>query len=162
MPGLIVAPSLPKVLIERQGIFSVHREDAMLECNCPALRGPCGGIALDDIPLALRRFQLLCIERAKRFVERQKPRGFEWHGAPLLLHGPWPSKVQNLQDASSSVWASARNRDSHDDEEHPERVLHVVSDWQPSGEGHVFMDYILVGTFLYQDKMTDLEVASGI
>ena len=156
--GVITRPELAKVVIERQGIFSVHREDAALECNCPRNLGPCGGIAVSDIPLVMRTFQLLCMEKGKRFIERQRPRGYEWRGGDLLLHGPWPSKVQNLQSADSPVWATAMNRDYRDDEEHPERILHVVGEAGVS----VFMDYILCAEFLFHDVMTDLELPSDV
>ena len=156
MPGLIIAPDLPKVLVQRQGIFTVQAGDAAVECNCPQLRGSCGGIEISKIPLKFRSFELLCLDMGKRFISRQYVRGYEWDGRHLLLHGPWPSKVANLSDTSSPSWAAAMKRDKVDNVEHPERVLDFVA--EPS---EFYLDYILVGDFLFQDRMTDLEVPDG-
>lgn len=156
MTGIIVRPEMNKVLIQKSGIFMLRRDDASLECNCPHLRGPCGGIAISDIPLKYRAFELLCLEMGKKFIERQKPRGFEWTGGNLLLHGPWPSKVRNLVDIDSPTWNEAMKRDKDDGFEHPERVLSLVTD-----ESSEYLDYVLVGDFLFKDRMTDLEINDG-
>lgn len=156
MTGIIVRPDVGKAVIQRQGVFSVHRENAALECNCPSLRGPCGGIAVGDIPLNLRSFQLLCTEMGKAFISRQIPRGYEWRGGDLLVHGPWPSKTQNLQDASSPAWSMVGRRDPKDGLEHPERFLAAVG----NPDDYVFMDYVLVAEFLIRDEYTDLELPS--
>ena len=154
---LILQPALGKVLVQKSGVFSVHREDAALECNCPALRGPCGGLEVGKMPLAFRAFELLCLSNGNRFIKLMARRGFEWHGGNLMLHGPWPSKVQNMTDPTTPLWSTVARRDPKDDEEHPERFLYAVSDT----ENHVFMDYMVVGDFLFKDKFTDLEITSG-
>ena len=153
MIGIVIRPDLGKVLIQKSGIFTVRSDDAALECNCPKLRGACGGIEVNQIPLKYRAFELLCLDMGKKFIERQAPRGFEWTGGNLLLHGPWPSKVRNLVDINSPTWGDAMRRDKDDNCEHPERVLGFVS--EPSG---LYLDYVLVGDFLFKDRMTDLEL----
>lgn len=162
MPELIVAPELHKAVIERQGIFTMLREDAALECNCPQRRGEgCGGIAIDDIPLVFRTFQLLCQEKAKRFIQRLAARGYEFQdGSDVLVHGPFPSYEyeRRLGDAGSPVWAKAMNRDYRDGLEHPERALPFVFERDPDGG---FVDYVLVARFLIEDKFTDLEAHIG-
>lgn len=154
MVELIVRPDVGKAIIQKSGVFSVHRENALLECNCPALRGPCGGIAVGDIPLQYRAFQLLCMAQGKAFISKLVPRGYEWRGGDLLVHGPWPSKYQNLQDASAPAWSMVSRRDPKDDTEHPERFLSAVGNI----DDFVFMDYVLVAEFLIRDEFTDLEL----
>lgn len=162
MPEIVVAPDLNKAVIERQGIFTLLREDAALECNCPKRAGSgCGGIAINDIPLLFRTFQLLAQVKAKRFIDRLKPRGYEFmDGGNVLLHGPFPSYEfdRRLGSADDPLWAKARNRDRHDDLEHPERVLPFVFERDLQG---AYVDYVLVAQFLIEDKFTDLEVPRG-
>ena len=153
MPGIIVRPDLGKVLVQKSGIFTLRADDAALECNCPQKRGPCGGIEISKIPLKYRSFELLCLEMGKKFIARQAPRGFEWTGGDLQLHGPWPSKIQNLVDINSPTWGEAMRRDKDDGFEHPERALGFVSEPSP-----LYLDYLLVGDFLFKDQMTDLEL----
>ena len=155
MIGILVASELGQVLVQKQGIFTMRADDVSLECNCPNHRGPCGGIEIRKIPLKYRSFELLCNEMGKRFIERQKARSFEWAGGTLLLHGPWPSKVRNLVDIQSPTWNEAMVRDKEDGWEHPERVLGFVS--EPDGR---YLDYVLVGNFLFKDQMTDLELST--
>lgn len=153
MTGIIVQPDLGKVVVRREGIFTVDAELAALECNCPKQRGPCGGIDINKIPLRYRTFQMLVQDRARRFIARQLPRGFEWYGGDLELHGPWFSLdlAHNLQDASSTSWqVGKREKDGF---EHPERAVAMVLEATPG-----LMDYLLVGEFLFQDQMTDLEI----
>lgn len=157
MVEVIIRPDVGKALIRREMVFSVHREDAALECNCPQRRGTgCGGISLDDIPLAFRTFELLCREKGKAAISRQAVRGYEWAGGELMLHGPWPSKTQNLQDAASPFWFGLGRRDVKDDLEHPEKFLSAVGDTTQ----FTHMDYVLVADFLIRDEFTDLEMPS--
>ena len=153
MANIIVRPDLGKVLIRKSGVFTIRAEDAALECSCPANRGLCGGIEINSIPLKFRTFELLCLEMGKKFITRQAPRGFEWTGESLLLHGPWPSKVSNLVDINSPTWGDAMRRDKDDGLEHPERSLGFVSDTNEE-----FVDYVLVTDFLFKDRLTDLEL----
>ena len=162
---LILNPDIGYAPISKQGIFTIRREDARLECNCPKRRGTgCGGIAIDDIPLAFRSFQMLCQDYGRRFIARMKPRGFEFmDGDDLVIHGPFPSYElnKNLADIGSSTWAQARYRDKEDGSEHPERVLPFVFERSIQGE---YVDYVLAGTFLVRDEFTEIpleEVAHG-
>lgn len=162
MTELIIQPHIELAPIEKRGSFTIHREDARLMCNCPQKRGDgCGGIAIRDIPLQFRNFERLCTAYGKRFIDRMRPRGFEFvDGADLLLHGPFPSYElnKNLADVTSGEWARAMYRDKADDLEHRERVLPFVFEVDPLGE---FVDYVLVGTFLMRDVYTEIEVPSG-
>ena len=150
MPGIIIKPDLGKVLVRREGLFTIMREDAGLECNCPAHRGPCGGIDIDALPLQFRVFQLLCREKAQRFIDRQRPRGYEWANGVMALHGPWPSRTQNLTDLNQIK--TGRDADGF---EHPEDAARFVFE---SNDETPFVDYLLVGDFLFRDQMTDLEL----
>ena len=159
MANIIIAPEVLKATVQIQGIFSVHREDADLECNCPQRRGAgCGGIEVAQIPLLFRKFELLCKENADRFIERMAARGRVWNNTPILLHGPWPTRVGGLSDIDSSVWDSAMQRDKSDGWEHPERALAFVQD---ARDAYVRMDYVLLAEFELDDIFTDLEVPSG-
>lgn len=151
MPEAIIRPSLPKVMVRRQGVFTAPVELAALECRCPRALGPCGGIDIERIPLAFRQFQLLVQERGKRFIKQQGIRGYEWNGGPIELHGPWPSldMANKMVDLSSTRDFGRREEDGF---EHPEKAASIIL--TPTAN----LDYILVGLFLFQDRMTDLEV----
>ena len=165
MTELILQPDTGYGLLEKTGVFTIRREDARLECNCPKRRGAgCGGIAINDIPLPLRSFQLLCIDYGKRFIDRMRVRGYEYQdGSDLLMHGPFPSYElnKNLADIGSSQWGQAMYRDKEDDAEHPERVLPFVFERDVMGE---YVDYVLVASFKVKDVFTDIpveEVSNG-
>ena len=158
MTGLIVTPDLAKVMVRREGIFTVDAEMASLICRCvpeSPVRGACGGIDIDKIPLAYRMFQLAVEAAAKRFIARQKPRGFEFpESGRMELHGPWPSLDlgNTLQDLHAPSVAAFGRREK-DGFEHPELATSVVIE-----ATHNLKDYLLVGEFLFQDRMTDLEL----
>ena len=160
MTQIIIAPEVNLATIQKQGVFTIMREDARLECNCPEKRGVgCGGIAIRDIPLALRSFQMLCEDYAKRYIERQRVRGFEYVDADdMLLHGPFPSYElnKNLTDINSPEWRRAMSRDKEDGLEHPERALQFVFE-----RGDAFVDYLLLASFTLRDTYTDIEVSIG-
>ena len=154
MTELIIAPDIGFAPIERSGVFTMFREDARLECNCPKKRGMgCGGIAIDDIPLQFRTFQLVAQRYAKRFIERMKPRGYAYmDGSDIVFHGPFPSYDfdNNLSDIDSAAKAMLPGKDG---EEHPENMLSFV--FEQSGG---LVDYVLVATFLIRDEYTDIPV----
>jgi hypothetical protein len=154
---LIIQPDTAVAPIQKHGIFTIRREDARLECNCPHKRGMgCGGIAVDDVPLQHRSFQLLCQDYAKRFISRMRARGYEYvDGGDVVFHGPFSSYElnKNLADIGSSQWGQAMYRDKADNAEHPERVLPFVFERNPLGE---YVDYVLVATFTVRDVFTDI------
>ena len=153
MPGIVVAPDLGKVLVQKQGIFQMHAEDARLECNCPRRRANgCGGITPSNLPFEFHDFELLCMEMGKKFLDSMRRRGYEWVKGSLVVHGPFPSYDFNhtLGDASSNELVVRREK--HDGFEHPERSLAFVHE-----RNEVWVDYVVVGEFLFRDQMSDVE-----
>ena len=157
MPGIIIAPNLDTVLVQRQGIFTLPAEDAIVGCNCQ-FKKPCGGVDIDKLPFEVVAFFHTAKAMGSRFIERQVARGFEYVG-PMVLHGPFPSYDlnRNLADLESSRLKEAMRRD-HDGFEHPEMSLEFVFERDEIGN---YADYVFVGDFLFKDQMTDVEVPSG-
>ena len=156
MTGLLVAPDLDIVLVKRQGSFTLPAENGTVACLCPQGR-PCGGVDIDKLPQTEAAFFGVAKDMGNRFIERQKPRGFEFPlSGQLVLHGPFPSYEFNrrLADVESSVFRDAMRRDRNGDE-HPELALDVVFERDAFSP---YVDYVFVGMFLFKDRMTDLEV----
>ena len=158
MIGIIVAPDLGTERVERSGVFTVDALDArLIECNCPRQLGDgCGGIDLNRLPQEHRAFELKCKEMGKRFINRMAARGYEWDG-DIVVHGPFPSHDfdNTMQDAESSQWRNMR-RSLEDGMEHPERLLPMVYERVTH-----LADYVVVGSFLFKDQITDLEAPVG-
>ena len=157
MTGILVAPDLGVVLIRRQGSFTLPQENATVACLCPE-RKPCGGVDIDKFPQSEASFMHVAKDMGNRFIERQKPRGFEFPlSGQLVLHGPFPSYEFNtrLADAESSMFRDAKRPDKNGDE-HPELALPFVFERDAFSP---YADYVFVGMFLFKDRMTDLEVS---
>lgn len=157
MPGIIVAPDLGKVLVQKQGVFQMHREDANLECNCPRRRGDgCGGISPSKLPMQFHKFELLCLDMGSTFIAQMRRRGYEWADGDLVVHGPFPSYdlVHTMQDADATSLAAAMRRSKDDGWEHPELALPFTQ----MREESEWVDYVCVGQFLFKDRMSDVEI----
>lgn len=153
MTEVIVRPHLGKAVLRRQGVFTIPGELAALECRCPQARGPCGGIDINRIPLQYRQFQLVVRHWGDRFIDLQRVRGFDWAGGFLELHGPWPSfNLANSMLDGGSPYVRSWGQREEDGLEHPEKALLALVKATLNR-----MDYILVGDFWFQDRMTDLE-----
>ena len=157
MPGILIAPDLDLVLVERRGIFTVPAETATVSCSCPQ-RKPCKGVEVTRLPQEQHVFAGWAKEMGEMFIARQKPRGFEWVQGNLWLHGPFPSYEfnQRLQDIETSMIKAAQRKDQNGDE-HPELALPLVFERDAFGP---YVDYLFVGKFLMKDRMTDLEEVS--
>lgn len=159
MPGILIAPSLDKVLVERRGIFTVPVENATVKCWCTVGK-PCQGVSIDSLPQAFHSFVMWAKQMGEMFIERQKPRGFEFPtSGELRLHGPFPSYDLNnqLADVESTALKEAMQRDK-DGVEHPEKAVPFVFEREAFNP---YMDYVFIGSFLFKDRMTDLEVSVG-
>ena len=159
MTGILVAPDLGTVLVERRGIFTLAAENATVACLCPE-RKPCGGVDIDRLPQTETAFMHAAKDMGQRFIARQKPRGFEFPtSGRLVLHGPFPSYELNtrLSDIETSMIKDAQRRDRNGDE-HPECALPLVFERDAFGP---YADYVFIGEFLFKDRMTDLEVPDG-
>lgn len=158
MTGIIVAPDLGKVLVERRGIFTVPGEMATVSCWCPHGK-PCQGVEIDKLPQSEHQFFLWAKRMGEMFIARQEPRGYEWAMGNLWLHGPFPSYEFNsrLVDIESEALRQAGKR-GPDGFEHPEQALPLVFERDAFSP---YMDYVFLGKFLFRDLMTDLEVPDG-
>ena len=119
-----------------------------MTCQC-ALRQPCAGLRVEDIPLGVRSLADALYAGGKRFIERMQVRGFEYAGRGVRWHGPWVSYDfnQNLVDAEAAAWVQAEVLND------PSLVLPFVI----SREATVpYSDYVLVAGFIFQDRWTDI------
>lgn len=158
MTELLVAPDLDTVLFERRGIFTVPAEDAPVRCWCTEGK-PCQGVDIDKLPQSFHAFVMWAKQMGQMFIERQKPRGFEFPlSGAMRLHGPFPSYElnQHLFDVESTSLKEAMRRDK-EGLEHPEKALDFVFERDAFSP---YVDYVFVGNFLFKDRLTDLEVPS--
>lgn len=150
MTALVITPTLEKSLVIKRGIVTMPDEDATVSCLC-VKRQNCDGIVVDQLPVQAAVLQQHMRMMGTKFISRMGVRGLEWVGGDLRLHGPWPSYEFNktLADVKSQAWKDAEREDdlSH--------VLQYVIE-QPVEGG--YSDYILVGEFLAQNVLTEVEV----
>lgn len=158
MTGLLIAPDLDRVVIKRQGIFTLPAEDALVRCGCNGR--PCSGVDASHLPQEWAKFETTARRLGDMFIERQAIRGFEWVSGSMRLHGPFPSYDFNrhLADVESEAMRQAGKRDKADDMEHPERTLGIVFEREAFNP---YVDYVFVASFLFKDRMTDLELPDG-
>jgi hypothetical protein len=143
-------PDLERSLVQKRGIVTVPHEDAVVNCDC-ALRRPCDGLSLFDLPLSARTLELYLREMGNRFVSRMRVRGLEWVGGDLRLHGPWVSYDFNekLADVESNAWKQAVREDD------PSGALPFVFERDASCP---YSDYLLVGEFIVKNTWTEVIV----
>lgn len=145
--GIVIVPELEKQLVQRRGIVTVPREDALAACWCGA-RQRCRGLSLNDLPLEMRKLEIHLKLMADKFRDRMAIRGYELIG-DLRLHGPWVSYEfnQTLADVESTLWREAAKQDD------PSIALPFIIERNAASP---YSDYLLVGDFLAKATMTEI------